>query len=116
LSDLPPFPSSASPVISCLVRAMLETSPSRRPQPYLAATVCQLLLWAPSDWCRHQTPSGQEILQWLLAMTTKVMCEKRWASTGGAQFEYQMVATFLARSSLANIRQSIQWIHDCTES
>ena len=116
LSDLPPFPSSSTPVISCLVRAMLEPSPSRRPSPSLAATVCHLLLWAPSVWCKHQTPTNQEILQWLLTMTTKVMCESRWASTGGAQFEYQMVATFLARSSLATIRQSIDWIHNCAES
>jgi len=45
-------------------------------------------------------------------MTTKVMYESRWANTGGAQFEYRMVATFLARSSLANIRQSLVWIQN----
>jgi len=120
LSDLPPFPStstsstSCSPVIACLVRAILEPSPARRPSPCLAATVCHLLVWAPSSW-RDNMPTTQDILQWLLTMTTKVMCESRWANTGGAQFEYQMVATFLARSTLANIRQSLAWIQDSRE-
>ena len=112
LSDLPTFPSSSSsPVIACLVRALLEPSPARRPPACLAATVCHLLLWAPSTW-RDHIPSTQDILQWLLTMTTKVMCESRWANTGGAQFEYRMVATFLARSSMANIRQSLVWIQN----
>jgi len=115
VSELPPLPSTSPSVISCLVRAILEPSPARRPRPSLAATVCHLLLWAPSAWCRS-SPSSQDILQWLLTMTTKVMCESRWANTGGAQFEYQMVATFLARSDVANIRQSLQWIHNCAES
>ena len=118
MSDLPTFPSSSSssssPLIALLVRAILEPSPARRPSPCLAATVCHLLLWAPSSW-RDNIPSTQDILQWLLTMTTKVMCESRWANTGGAQFEYQMVATFLARSSMANIRQSLAWIHDARE-
>ena len=111
VSDLPTFPSSSSPVIACLVRSILEPSPARRPPACLAATVCHLLLWAPSSW-RDNIPSTQDILQWLLTMTTKVMCESRWANTGGAQFEYRMVATFLARSSLANIRQSLVWIQN----
>ena len=61
----------------------------RRPSPRLAVTVSQLLLWAPSDWSSgrcvsvppatvsnislsRQMPSTQDILQWLLTMTTKV--------------------------------------------
>ena len=115
-SDLPPLPPTAGPVISCLVRAMLEPRPGRRPQPSLAATVCHLLLWAPTAWCRDVSPPSQDVLQWLLTITTKVVCESRWANTGGAQFEYQMVATFLARTSLANIRQSLHWIHNTAES
>ena len=114
LSDLPTFPSTSSPVIAALVKSILEPRPARRPSPCLAATVCHLLLWAPTSW-RDNIPSTQDILQWLLTMTTKVMCESRWANTGGAQFEYQMVATFLARSSMANIRQSLAWIHDARE-
>ena len=64
----------------------------------LAATICQLLLWAPSSWYRggECRPPGrgecgrwgenyvcvfkgtQDILQWLLTMTTKVVCESRF--------------------------------------
>jgi hypothetical protein len=43
-----------------------------------AATTCQLLLWAPSHWYREaRKVNRQQILQWLLTMTTKVLCESR---------------------------------------
>jgi len=66
-------------VVSSLLTACLARDPSRRPAPRTAATVVQLLLWAPSTWCRQGgRPDTQAILQWLLTVTTKLVCEARY--------------------------------------
>jgi len=97
---------------------MLARSPGDRPSPRLAATICQLLLWAPSSWYKEacRPPGTQDILQWLLTMTTKVVCESRWGNTAGALFEYQLVATFLATMNMNDVRTAISWIQDNLET
>ena len=66
--------------VSTLLRSALSARPRDRPRPRLVATVLHLLLWSPSHW--HQQGGGmvsnQDILQWLLTMATKVICECRW--------------------------------------
>ena len=75
-------------------------------------------------------PSTQDILQWLLTMTTKVggidnifqrpsllytlqvVCESRWGNSAGAAFEYTLVATFLATFSLRDIREALIWMQN----
>ena len=96
-SKLPPLPHTAPWLVSRLVTYMLARRPTDRPTPRVAATICQLLLWAPSSWYKVGT---QDILQWLLNMTTKVLCESRWGNTAGALLEYQLVATFLTSMSM----------------
>ena len=58
---------------------------------------CPLLVWAHSSWYRggqdYRPPCTHDILQLLLAITTKV--GSRWGNTAGALFDYQLVATFL---------------------
>ena len=84
-----------------------------RPNPMIAATICQLLLWAPSCWYsgRHRNPPGiQDILQWLFTMITKVVCECRWGNTAGALLEYQLVATFLATMNMQQVKTALNWI------
>lgn len=106
----------------------------------MAATVIQLYLWAPSTWLRRENemPSSNEILQWLLCLTTKVLCEgreikvlnydlssnesvqsepktfKRMLSTRSCgrrtMPEYQLIASFLSRVSLVNVREGLKWI------
>jgi len=115
---LPPLPSTTPLLVSMLVSSMLSRNPRERPSAKLAATICQLLLWAPSSWYRGgecRPPGTQDILQWLLTMTTKVVCESRWGNTAGALFEYQLVATFLATMTLQDIRTALCWIQDSTD-
>lgn len=112
-SQLPRLPPTAPALLSPLLRWILAPAPSRRPSPRLAVTVSQLLLWAPSDWSSgRQVPSTQDILQWLLTMTTKVVCESRWGNSAGAAFEYTLVATFLATLSLKDIREALVWMQE----
>ena len=69
----------------------------------------QLLIWAHGSWYKVGT---QDILQWLLNMTTKVLCESRWGNTAGALLEYQLVATFLTSMSMGDIRSALYWIQE----
>ena len=111
--DLPDIP-NAPEVITRLVHDMLRRNPNNRLSAELAATICQLLLWAPSSWCKtsERIPSTQEILQWALTLTTKVLCESRFPNSGAPLHEYEMVATFLRRLSLKRIKEAVSWIHN----
>lgn len=59
-----------------------------------------------------------QILQWLLSLTTKVLCEGGLASYNiefmqknrRTYTEYILISTFLARAKLRDIRQAINWI------
>ena len=44
----------------------------------VAATVAQLYLWAPSSWLKenYTLPNSNEIIQWLLCLSSKVLCER----------------------------------------
>ena len=80
LSQLPALPASTPGLVASLVRTILSPSPGQRPRSRLVATILQLLLWCPSPWYRGRgpvMPSNQDILQWMLTMATKVMCESR---------------------------------------
>jgi len=113
MCDLPKFPCENYPVVRCLVEALLQREPRHRPSPKQAAAICQLVLWSPSWWIKEKRAvDSQEILQWLLTMTTKVLCESRWGNSVAALQEYQLVATFLATVSMANVRASVGWIQD----
>lgn len=114
--QLPPLPPLTPPLVRRLVTAILARDPHQRPQPRLCATVCQLLLWAPTSWSSgSHRPDTQEVLQWLLTMTTKVVCESRWGNPAGAQAEYTLVATFLATMDITVIREAIDWIQRNSE-
>ena len=59
--DLPGVP-HAPEVITRLLHDMLRRSPNNRLSAELAATICQLLLWAPSSWCKGgRNPNTQEV-------------------------------------------------------
>jgi hypothetical protein len=83
--------------------------------PDVAANVVQLYLWAPSSWIKDESnTTSNEILQWLLSLTTKVLCEgsqvKKEFSNRRTFTEYQLLASFLARSRLRSIRKALNWI------
>lgn len=135
-ADLPPLPDSVPHVVAKLVMEMLSRNPSKRVSAELAATVCQLYLWAPSSWIqpgnKTKIPSSLEVLQWLLCLTTKVLCEGRRISSAkflsddnnSPQFsaensdvrftspEYHLVESFLRRIKLSVVRDALLWIHN----
>ena len=118
MSDLPSLSLKAPKVIDSLVRNMLARNPDKRLSAEEAATICQLILWAPKSWiCDDSaTPSSQDILQWLLAMTTKTLYECRYSNKPSAHLEYQLVATVLSRVSVENIKKSLNWINNAYEA
>ncbi|XP_074111358.1 PTEN-induced putative kinase 1 [Cotesia typhae] len=139
-SELPDLPETVPTIIAVLVKNILSRSVYKRMSAEMAATIMQLYLWAPSAWLRkrNKLPSSNEILQWLLCLTTKVLCEgreieilnsmpsssqdekvekknyRRLISTrlSGRRTmpEYQLIASFLGRVTLYNVREGLQWI------
>ena len=139
-SCLPSLPSSTPRLIAKLIEAMLEPNPTKRITAKKAANICQLLLWAPASWTNvmHQgsksssifsrkynrreskndllleEKSTTSILQWLLTLTTKLLYEARFSKfeekgqPGG--YEYQLVATFLSRIQLHDVKLALNWI------
>jgi PTEN induced putative kinase 1 len=114
LKDLPLLKNYELPeVVHSLVKSMLHRNPSKRLSAEEAATICQLLLWAPKSWTVNSSlPSSQDILQWSLTMTTKVLYESRFSNATSAHREYQLVATFLSRLTVANVKSALKWIRD----
>ncbi|XP_003705092.1 PTEN-induced putative kinase 1 [Megachile rotundata] len=137
--DLPPLPNHVPTVISALIKNLLSRNLYKRLDTETAATVMQLHLWAPSIWFRGEgkLPSSNEVMQWLLCLTTKVLCEERnmmlpevlcnenieqidhncyqrslsTRSCGRRTMpEYQLIANFLGRVTLGNIRNALKWI------
>lgn len=138
---LPSLPNDVPPVINALVKNMLSRSLYKRLSTEIAATIMQLYLWAPSDWLRGdgKLPSSNEVLQWLLCLTTKVLCEGRNTATfaynaGPGEHadqdtqrdfyrslstkscgrrtmpEYQLIASFLGRVTLSNVKTALKWV------
>ncbi|XP_076233433.1 PTEN-induced putative kinase 1 [Calliopsis andreniformis] len=133
--DLPLLPRDVPTVISALIKNMLSRNLHQRLDTIIAATIMQLYLWAPSAWFNNEgkLPSSNEVMQWLLCLTTKVLCEghssiiekeklynvrknsyQRSLSTKSCgrrtMPEYQLIANFLGRVSLGNIRTALKWM------
>ncbi|XP_067006168.2 serine/threonine-protein kinase Pink1, mitochondrial [Anabrus simplex] len=124
--DLPQLPEPVPPLLANVVIGLLHRNPAKRLSAEMAATVCQLFLWAPSAWLRKEAPdmpSSNEILQWLLCLTTKVLCEGRRLPTSPTVLdtstlsgrrslpEYQLISSFLGRVKLRQIKDALSWIH-----
>ncbi|XP_016948356.3 serine/threonine-protein kinase Pink1, mitochondrial [Drosophila biarmipes] len=123
--QLPPMSDACPPLLQQLVYNILNPNPSKRVSPDIAANVVQLFLWAPSNWLKAGgMPNSSEILQWLLSLTTKIMCEGRPqlgagpltmpVATSGrrAYVEYLLICSFLARARLRRIRGALNWIQN----
>nr|CAD7408729.1 unnamed protein product [Timema poppensis] len=137
-NDLPHLPLSVPTIAANVVAALLSRNLSKRLSAEMAATVIQLSLWAPSSWLQpgSDIPATNEILQWLLCLTTKVLCEGRKlpldSSTaeinsdaitgdftkvgrvGGRRTlpEYQLISTFLCRVTKSITPQRIPALSD----
>ncbi|KRT78283.1 protein kinase, partial [Oryctes borbonicus] len=130
--DLPDLPNTVPPVIRALVRNLLSPNPNRRLTPEVASNVCQVLLWAPSAWLKSgiaKIPTSAEILEWLLCLTTKVLCEGRMSNMPNSEKldlrkknvyrvgrrtypEYLLISSFLCRAKLSNIKAALTWMHN----
>lgn len=116
--DLPPLNENVPRLVRQLVQNMLCRNPNERLSADFAANVMQLYLWAPSSWLKANfNPSSSEILQWLLSLTTKILCEGRLLSAGNTTMgrrtytEYLLISSFLMRASIHRIKRSLDWIH-----
>jgi len=109
--ELPSLSEKVPIVIENLVKYLLEKNPLQRPNADEAASICQVLLWAPKAWTSGQiTPSSQDILQWTMTMTTKVIYECNFTNSTLARSEYQLVLTFLSRVTIEKIKNTLTWI------
>ncbi|XP_030568298.1 uncharacterized protein LOC115768021 [Drosophila novamexicana] len=122
--QLPPLCDTCPPLLQQLIYNILNPNPSKRVSPDIAANVLQLFLWAPSKWLKAGgMPNSPEILQWLLSLTTKIMCEGRPQPGGNASscqpsggrhayVEYLLICSFLVRARLRRIRGALNWIQN----
>ncbi|XP_034490005.1 uncharacterized protein LOC117793733 [Drosophila innubila] len=124
--QLPPLGDACPPLLQQLIYNILNPNPSKRVSPDIAANVLQLFLWAPSKWLKSGgMPNSPEILQWLLSLTTKIMCEGRpqngntnntnssYKQSGRrAYVEYLLICSFLVRARLRRIRGALNWIQN----
>ena len=117
IEELPELPSSLPIVVRKLIISLLEPNPAKRLSAEQAANVCQLLLWAPSSWTQEidaemvRSPGTQEILQWILTVTTKILYESRFSNSSEARHEYHLVGTFLSRFKINDVKKCLDWIH-----
>ena len=114
MTDLPSLEDSAPPIIEKLIFKMLEKHPSSRLSSEEAATICQVLLWAPQAWTNGTIqPTSQQILEWTMTMATKVIYECKFSNSLAAQAEYQLVLSILSRFTIRKIKNALYWItHD----
>ncbi|KAH8288248.1 hypothetical protein KR044_006083 [Drosophila immigrans] len=120
--QLPPLGDACPPLLQQLIVNILNPNPSKRVSPDIAANVLQLFLWAPSKWLKAGgMPNSPEILQWLLSLTTKIMCEGRPQSGNDTSYkqsgrrayvEYLLICSFLVRARLRRIRGALNWIQN----
>ncbi|XP_046397282.1 serine/threonine-protein kinase Pink1, mitochondrial [Ischnura elegans] len=112
--ELPELPSTVPSIICALIRNLLHRDPSKRMTADMAANVCQLFLWAPKSWMEENIPSSNEVLQWLLFLTSKLVCERGLPVGSYSQRrtfpEYQLISSFLARVHLRKVREAVTWM------
>jgi len=109
--ELPSLSEKVPIVIENLVKYLLKKNPLHRPNADEAASICQVLIWAPKAWTSGEiTPSSQDILQWTMTMTTKVIYECNFTNSPSARSEYQLVLTFLSRVTIEKIKDTLTWI------
>jgi serine/threonine protein kinase len=118
-SMLPLMDEKVPLIVRKLIQNLLQRNPAKRLNCDVAANVLEIYLWAPSAWIKYgRNPSNAEILEWLLTLTTKVLCERGlgsinenfMAKSRRCYTEYVLISTFLSRAKLENIRKALNWI------
>eukprot|EP00096_Caligus_rogercresseyi_P005553 TRINITY_DN2133_c0_g1_i1.p1 TRINITY_DN2133_c0_g1~~TRINITY_DN2133_c0_g1_i1.p1 ORF type:complete len:362 (+),score=92.82 TRINITY_DN2133_c0_g1_i1:432-1517(+) len=108
------LPSHVPNVIRELIFGLGTEDPGLRMGPRLAGNVAQLLLWAPGPWfAEEKGPNEEVVLQWLLTLTTKLLCEATYAQREDGELnELRLVATFLRRVHLPSLMEALDWIRE----
>jgi len=106
-TELKPINGLVPNTIRNLVNSLLRRNVNERISAQEAATVCHLHLWAPSIWLsQEKTPDDDEIVQWLVTLTTKALCH------GSDDFQYRMIQNFLRRIKFRELRSAIIWLRN----
>lgn len=122
-TDLPELNINCPPIVKKLIINILNPDPNKRLSSHVAANVMQLFLWAPSFWLKSGgMPSNSEILQWLLSLTTKVICEGNLGTLGynttkhemeqRTNTEFVLISSFLARTNLRGVKGALSWLQN----
>lgn len=109
--DIPPLSDTAPPVITKLVKGMLQRNFRQRPSPSFAATVCQLLVHLPCHWLRSCYSDHKKVLEWLVS-TSGITIWQMKRDYCNNPIEQQLRATFLSRVHLAEVMKALQFIAD----
>ncbi|XP_013785415.1 serine/threonine-protein kinase PINK1, mitochondrial-like [Limulus polyphemus] len=116
--QLPPLPSEVHVVLQKLVKDLLKRDPDKRPSPSFAATVCQLLLLAPTHWF-STPPSHQVVLNWLVSLAGFTVCQSRVIKDHRLlrvnPVEWTLQATFLSRVHLEEVMRALKYISKLCE-
>lgn len=107
--DLPDLPRAAPPVVRKLVRDLLRRDPSQRPAPALAATVCQMLLYAPLSLLLlvGEKERAREVVRWLCLFAART----RWKAAHDPA-AFRLALTFLARVDVAVVLEALRYVGD----
>ncbi|XP_077297289.1 PTEN-induced putative kinase 1 [Arctopsyche grandis] len=114
-SQIPAMNATVPFIIQQLVKNILSKNPKNRLQPEVAANVCQLYLWAPSSWITSKKlPSNEQILQWLMRLAVKLICEGQLSNNDSDlknnNPEYYLITSFLLRVKFSFIKKALWWI------
>ncbi|KAL1502722.1 hypothetical protein ABEB36_007826 [Hypothenemus hampei] len=116
--ELPLLPAPVPLIFKNLIKNILRRDPNDRLDPDIVANVCQLFLWAPKLWLdvTQKFPTFQEILEWLLNLAAKILCEnpqkEHFTEENLSYAEYLLLSTFLCRVKLNGVRTALYWIRD----
>ncbi|CAG0883787.1 unnamed protein product [Darwinula stevensoni] len=123
--ELPSPPEHVPLLLREVIFSLLARNPSARLNAATAATVIQLFLWAPQSWLDpHQEdsiPKPEDITNWLLALTAKLIYEARHISSPSSgsqhptQLEFQLISTFLSRVTPRDLDRALSFIQDAQQ-
>ncbi|CAL8147778.1 unnamed protein product [Orchesella dallaii] len=104
-ADLKSISGDVSATIRNLVNVLLKRNANERLSGQEAAIICHLHLWAPTTWLTRATaPDEDEIMQWLVTLTTKALCN------GSEELQYRLIQNFLRRAKFREVKSAAEWI------
>ena len=113
VDDLPEL-KGVPEAVRVLVKGLLQRHPNDRPDISLAATACQMLLWAP-DLCMVNDQRRcllDDVKRWFERMTLTLTLEIwKYQNQEDIPVEKQILLSFLRRTNVDEIMEAITWLH-----